>query len=589
MAVTHPHRFSCACGAQMEMPLAHSVNVARTPEVRQQIIEKRWQSVQCPSCQGAFVVERPFYYTDLARHAVYLVQPRSRRYRYRSDSQQLQEQAKAIPSAQQLPRQAEAGAADSAAPAAPAPESCNGGSDLHLRVLYGLGELREKLLAQDAALDDRILEICKILLVYEHPFLLQKLRLQIFLDGFDGAQLHFIAVHHNQPDSFRASFPLELARGLHGRETELRAWLAQTHQESLFSSQDCWVNFRRYSRRYSPLEQLQILSDAQQAGQPPDLADPKLARMLKKLPRGAQLPGWAKQSLRNLFEYAKAQGDQKIQDLIFEVRFGAELGNEWGKNDDPDDIDTIWQLLRDLPSTNVEGNTSLNKIKEGSGGGGFYTRDGTIEIGEGNRGDDVRFADVLRHEVGHAVHAQRKELVNAWLLQRFGWHYWENDEDGVRAWVDAMGGMAHLSKRKQSEVVKILLQAAGEGSTWQPGELAPIADKHPWRAPDFGPRLAFEQSGAYWYRNHACWHRANGLAFCINFWYQRFMVVKAETLDQFVANMPSNYAAMSHMEFFAELYALYYGPASEARAALPQDVCDWLQSNIGAAGPAGEE
>jgi hypothetical protein len=38
-----------------------------------------------------------------------------------------------------------------------------------LRVVFGLDELQEKLAAQDAGLDDRALELLKVLLVYEQP------------------------------------------------------------------------------------------------------------------------------------------------------------------------------------------------------------------------------------------------------------------------------------------------------------------------------------------------------------------------------------------------------------------------------------
>ena len=40
-------------------------------------------------------------------------------------------------------------------------------------------------------------------------------------------------------------------------------------------------------------------------------------------------------------------------------------------------------------------------------------------------------------------------------------------------------------------------------------------------------------------------------------WNARFMVVDTAALN-LVAKMPDNYAAISHFEFFAEMYALYY-------------------------------
>ena len=105
---------------------------------------------------------------------------------------------------------------------------------------------------------------------------------------------------------------------------------------------------------------------------------------------------------------------------------------------------------------------------------------------------------------------------------------------------------------------------------------------HPWHRPDFGPRLACEKTPAYWYRGFREWHRANGYAFFLNYWYKTLIAVKTETLD-LVARMPDAYAAMSQFEFFAELYALYYDLDDPQRAQIPADVGQWFDSNIGTA------
>jgi hypothetical protein len=94
-----------------------------------------------------------------------------------------------------------------------------------------------------------------------------------------------------------------------------------------------------------------------------------------------------------------------------------------------------------------------------------------------------------------------------------------------------------------------------------------------------------EQSGNEdWFANFKTWYRVGKLAFALNYWYAEFMVVDTSALD-LVAKMPDNYAAMSHFEFFAEIYALYYDVDDPKRKVIPADVAKWLDANIGKRDP----
>jgi hypothetical protein len=75
-----------------------------------------------------------------------------------------------------------------------------------------------------------------------------------------------------------------------------------------------------------------------------------------------------------------------------------------------------------------------------------------------------------------------------------------------------------------------------------------------------------------------------GRAFALNYWYAAFMVVDTATLD-LVAKMPDNYAAMSHYEFFAELYALYYDYDDPKRKVIPPAIAKWFDTHIGKRDP----
>lgn len=52
-----------------------------------------------------------------------------------------------------------------------------------------------------------------------------------------------------------------------------------------------------------------------------------------------------------------------------------------------------------------------------------------------------------------------------------------------------------------------------------------------------------------------------------------------------VAKMPDNYAAMSHFEFFAEMYALYYDYDDPNRTTIPSKVAKWLDETSANATP----
>jgi hypothetical protein len=156
-----------------------------------------------------------------------------------------------------------------------------------------------------------------------------------------------------------------------------------------------------------------------------------------------------------------------------------------------------------------------------------------------------------------------------------------NDAAGIEQWIKLMGGWGPLSRQQRSDVVQYLRQAVGPGDKWTAGPRPNPPANHPWWGKDFGPRLACEKSGREnWYMQFKDWHRVGSKAFALNYWYAQFMVVDCATLD-LVAKMPDNYAAMSHSEFFAETYALYYDNDDPKRKVIPAAVARWLDVNIG--------
>ncbi|MGG5819335.1 CpXC domain-containing protein [Falsiroseomonas sp. HW251] len=580
MAVFHPHVVRCACGTPVNVLLADSVNVDRAPQIRDQVLSGELHRTACVACGTKLTIEKPFYYTDLGRRALFKILPHGERHRWKADSKELDRAASFMPEAIVATR------------------------SLSLRVLYGLDELREKLVAQDHGLDDREVELLKVLLVADHPVLLRRARLRLTLMAVDDTELHFRAAYEHSPGQFALGLPRRIAEPLMTKDASLhaggvdavpkaargpgasalRAWSRKAHGTAdVFGASDHWVNLWRWSPQPSALDLLRRYSISATADETIDTNSTEFMAMLQGLPRGQHLPSWAKQDVKVLFDYAQAHNDQRLEDNLFELRFGFALEDDWTVAAAPQDLATLWTLLKDLPDSNVEGNTRIQEIRldVGADGGLYDPTASIISIGSAELQTRERFEDVVRHEVGHAVHEQNKARVNPWLASKFGWQTFERTNAGVDAWVSLMGGWGNMPMSQRAEVRAALGLALGSGQRWEPAGTPSLPSGHPWNGPEFGPRLAYQKTGAYWYQNVRTWYRFGGKAFFLNYWYATLIAVDTDTLD-LIERMPSNYAAMSHFEFFAELYALYYDLDDPQRGAIPNDVAQWFDSEIGA-------
>ena len=563
MSVYQPINITCRCGDTFTTRIVHGANVDRMPAIRRDIVEGTFHKTSCPTCGTQSIVEREFLYCDFERNTIIRVKPRVARHSWEDASQELESDILKLP------------------------EEISQSNSRYCRVVFGLNELREKLVAQDADLDDRLVELAKVFLVYEHPFLLRKPRVRISLTNAAADSLRFVAFHDHDEGAFELTMPRGIFDALVEREEEIKAWVGQAHKNSnLFAlNNDHWVNMWRWSPQTTALRDLdRYARDVRNGGQV-DMTSQTFEQVLMYLPRGSHLPVWAKQALRDIYKYAKSSGSVRVMDRIFEIRFDMGLDDEWGSNNNPDDIDTLWDLLRDLPDANVEGNTFISSLELDKGSGGWYNpQTHEIGIGSGLSWQKELFEDVVRHEVGHAVQEKRDQTrdhqVSQWLEDEFGWVMLGDSSADIDRWVEKMGGYGTMSPSEIDQVRYILQLSLGPGRQWGPPSIPFVPKDHPWRTPDLGPRRAFQQTGTHWYQNHPNWHRFEEKAFFVNFYYRRFMVVNESTLD-LVRGMPNDYAAMSPYEFFAELYALFYEPDNSLRDNIPATVKEWLRTNIG--------
>lgn len=561
MSLMHRYEVTDRNGQRHVATLADCLNVQRTPAWRQRVLDRSFH--QLPAAEGGFRVEKSFAYLDLARGQAFLVHPPRERYRYATASAQL-DRMLAVLTDEMRARVRQR------------------------RVVFGAEELREKLVAADAGLDDRAVELMKAAVMHDHPVLLRLPRLRLSLDEVTPAGAVLRAEYDHSPKAFQVTYATPEV--FCGDERPLKAWSGTLKRHDLYGlpkQGDHWVNYRRWVPSQDAVAELHAVVLALAAGRKPAVTGKAFKAMLQRLPRGSSLSGQGKTDLRQLFDWVKQQpGLGRLQDELFEIRFGVELEDSWYRNRDKDDIDTLWRLLKNLPDSHVEGNSKLEEINLGHGSGGFYSPSAMeIELGASLLAHKESFEDTLRHEVGHAVHEAHLDLVDGWLWSRFGFAMFPASAQGIDDWIAQMGpatGYARMSSAQKAQTRALVRQVVGPGEQWGPTATPTVPPGSPWRAADFGPRLAFDRSGASWYEHTREWYRVNGKAFAINFWYAQPMCVDEATLDFIQERMPDPYAAMSPAEFFAELYALVYDLDDPQRAGVPADVRAWIAAKLGA-------
>ncbi|HEY6434612.1 MAG TPA: CpXC domain-containing protein [Acetobacteraceae bacterium] len=136
---------SCAkCGAETEVDLAASVNADRRPDLREEILDGRFQATKCRECAELLRLPAHLTYIDIRRQQWILVQSTDEIEQWRThetDARAIFEQNFGAGVPKFLREMSEG---------------------ITPRLVFGWPALREKLVAADLALDDAILEMLKI-------------------------------------------------------------------------------------------------------------------------------------------------------------------------------------------------------------------------------------------------------------------------------------------------------------------------------------------------------------------------------------------------------------------------------------------
>ncbi|MFQ3675088.1 MAG: CpXC domain-containing protein [Endomicrobiia bacterium] len=77
MSFIDKKEIKCLCGKVFNTKVVLSVNLAQTPELKEVILEGRFNIVECPFCKKLLYVEIPFFYLDPEENMVIYVFPKS--------------------------------------------------------------------------------------------------------------------------------------------------------------------------------------------------------------------------------------------------------------------------------------------------------------------------------------------------------------------------------------------------------------------------------------------------------------------------------------------------------------------------------
>lgn len=167
MSQTSTHHVTCRCGATVEVFCADSINAERHPHMRAALLDRTLHVFRCDACLVSIVVDKPLLYIDLSRRQMYAMHPVSEAAREREHGQQL----------------IDTWSESVGDRAGEGPRTLFDGQRFHVRLCYGLEELREKLVSSDACVRDLPLEVLKAQVLAEHAELERLGVVALHLDG----------------------------------------------------------------------------------------------------------------------------------------------------------------------------------------------------------------------------------------------------------------------------------------------------------------------------------------------------------------------------------------------------------------------
>lgn len=199
-AVTCP-----SCHVDQSAKLARGVHASRAPEVREQLFARTFHRITCRACAVRFVAKRPLVYTDIDRRHWLQVALADERPRWPEFE----------PATVEIFEGAFVGS----------PLAAGLRDGFKVRLVFGVEELREKLVIWAAGFDDAVIECAKLRLFTAEPGLASSHRLLV--DSLDDASAALLAFDANDQPVRTVHIPIAAIDAAHDDEARLRRYLPE--------------------------------------------------------------------------------------------------------------------------------------------------------------------------------------------------------------------------------------------------------------------------------------------------------------------------------------------------------------------------
>jgi hypothetical protein len=200
MSITTTRMLQCRCGEPLEVQIAESINGGRHPHLRDALLAMELHRFTCEACGASALIDTPFTYFDHDRKQLFLVLRRA----------DLASEAEGIA---QLASMYEVSFGAQASPGVQALAT-----GIMVRLCFGVLAARDKLIADEAKLNDLVLEELKCQVLAEQRELAEHAVAALWLDRVTADELVLLAesttgTEHRLVHVPRAAYEALLERG----------------------------------------------------------------------------------------------------------------------------------------------------------------------------------------------------------------------------------------------------------------------------------------------------------------------------------------------------------------------------------------
>jgi hypothetical protein len=314
-----------------------------------------------------------------------------------------------------------------------------------------------------------------------------------------------------------------------------------------------------------------------------------LHRLRYLLPRGAGLRRDERRALNTLRRVAHRKKWDAVALQIATIFAGLDLSPSVLRDVPPGKLDKFCDTLLALPWAEAEANREIQRldIAPSPRTAAYEWETGTLFFGIEALQSTDEIRKRLAHEIGHCVHDAHANSIDCWLQRTFGWEMYDARVPAeIDKWVAQMGGWPHSWKAKTRATWRDRIRDSviPAGTQGLPGRILAPRGRPNFRedplkaeidaatAVGFRAAKLLQLAQPAWWQDPDLWLRFKGRRFALNYYYGGLMVVKDATLrliayraDHARRRPLADYAAMSPMEFFAELYVVMRNKVSGFR------------------------